>query len=246
MRLSESQDAYGLAVWNQYHGTPAFEVIERSDGSIALSAGPEVYLSEFPEWPKHEQAAMEQVAGRVLDIGCNAGRHALYLQEKGHDTVGVDNSPLAVETARLRGLRHARVLSITELSSAMGRFDTILMLCNNFGLFANRARARWLLRRFRSFTAPGARIIAESVDVHQAEDPADVAYRQNNRQRGRMSGQIRLRCRYKRLATPWFDYLLVSKDEMEAIVLGTGWEVRQYLDSDEPRPHYIAVIERTA
>ena len=65
---------------------------------------------------------------------------------------------------------------------------------------------------------PGSRIIAESLDVYRTDDPVDLAYLESNRQKGRMSGQIRMRCRYKTLATPWFDFLMVAKDEMEEIV----------------------------
>lgn len=244
MYLTESQDAFGMAVWDQYHGRPAFEIIERSDGSIRPSGGPSEYLAEFSKWQDHEKKAIKLARGRVLDIGCNAGRHALYLQENGHDVLGVDNSPLALETAILRGLRQTRLLSITELSGRLGRFDTILMLGNNFGLFENRTRARWLLRRFKGFTSPGARIIAESLDIHKAVDPDDLAYLARNRRKGRMSGQVRARCRYKTLATPWFDYLMVSKIEMEEIVSGTGWKVRRYFDSETSRPTYIAIVER--
>ena len=42
-----------------------------------------------------------------------------------------------------------------------------------------------------------------------------------------MSGQIRMRGRYKRFVTPWFDYLMVSPEEMETLVDGTGWRVTQ-------------------
>lgn len=245
MQLGKNQDAYGLAVWDHCHGRPACYIMERSDGSITLSSGPAAYLAGFSEWQEHEKAAITLAKGRVLDIGCNAGRHALYLQQEGHDVLGVDISPLALETARLRGLRYTRTLSITELSGAIGQFDTALMLGNNFGLFENTTRARWLLRRFKGFTSPDARIIAESLDVYRTDDPDDLTYLATNQQKGRMSGQIRMRCRYKTLATPWFDYLMVSKDEMEEIVSGTGWKVRQYFDSDGPRPNYIAIIERT-
>ena len=246
MRLDGNQDAFGMAVWDQYHGRPAFEILERSDGSVRPTDGPAEYLAEFAKWQEHEKKAIRLAGGRVLDIGCNAGRHALYLQEQGHDVVGVDTSPLALQTARLRGLRQTRLLSITELTSALGQFDTLLMLGNNFGLFENRTRARWLLRRFRGFTSPGAGIIAESLDIYRAADPDDLAYLASNRRKGRMSGQMRARCRYKTLATPWFDYLMVSKHEMEEIVSGTGWKVRRYFDSDGPRPNYIAIIERTS
>ena len=243
--LTSEQDAFGHAVWDHYHGTNAFEIIERSDGLITTSSGPSMYLAEPAFWASQERQALERHAhGRVLDIGCNAGRHALYLQQHGLDALGVDNSPLAIAVAKERGLRSAEVLSIDELSSRLGTFDTVLMLGNNFGLFANAAKARRLLRRFRSFTRPGATLIAESLTVYETRDPDHLAYQAANRARGRMSGQIRLRARYKRFATPWFDYLMVSPAEMETLVDGTGWHVARLYSVAGARL-YLAIIERT-
>ncbi len=62
------------------------------------------------------------------------------------------------------------------------------------------------------------------------------------RSRGRIGGQVRLRVRYKTYATAWFDYLLVSKEEMRRIVQGTGWRVTRFIDSGSPS--YIGVIEK--
>ena len=107
----------------------------------------------------------------MLDIGCNAGRHALYLQQQGLDVLGVDVSPLAIAVAKERGLKNAEVLSIDELSAELGTFDTILMLGNNFGLFGSAAKARRLLRRFKAFTRPGATLIAESLNVYETRIP---------------------------------------------------------------------------
>ena len=57
-----------------------------------------------------------------------------------------------------------------------------------------------------------------------------------------MAGQLRMRVRYKKYVTPWFDYLLVSKDEMESILEGTDWRVSKYIDSESAL--YIAIIEK--
>ena len=58
----------------------------------------------------------------------------------------------------------------------------------------------------------------------------------------RRASQTRLRIRYRAYCTPWFDYLLVSRPEMETILDGTGWRVAGYLDS--PGPSYVALIVR--
>jgi SAM-dependent methyltransferase len=244
--LTNEQDAFGHAVWDHYHGTNAFEIIERSDGLFAISSGPAAYLRDPSYWAPHERASLERHAhGRVLDIGCNAGRHALYLQQQGLDVLGVDVSPLAIAVAKDRGLENAQVLSIDELAAGLGMFETILMLGNNFGLFASPAKARRLLRRFKTLTRPGATLIAESLNVYETRDPDHLAYLAANRKRGRMSGQIRMRARYKRYVTPWFDYLMVSPAEMEALLEGAGWRVVKQYQPPGSRL-YTAIIERTA
>lgn len=241
--LTNEQDAFGHAVWDHSHGKNAFEIIERSDGRFDVSSGPSAYLAEPVWWSPRERAVLEKHAhGRVLDIGCNAGRHALFLQEHGLEVLGIDISPLAIAVAKERGLRQAEVLSIEDLSAEVGSFDTLLMLGNNFGLFGNAAKAKRLLRRFRTMTRSGATLIAESSNVYETNDPDHVAYIAANRERGRMGGQIRMRGRYRRFVTPWFDYLMVSPAEMEQLLEGTGWRVaKKYEDGSRL---YSAIIQR--
>jgi SAM-dependent methyltransferase len=244
LRLKPEQDAFGQAVWDHAHGANAFEIIERSDGYFAISSGPAEYLAGPDFWAPHVKAALQRHAhGRVLDVGCNAGRHARYLQQQGLEVLGVDVSPLSIAVAKERGLAHAEVLSIDELSAELGTFDTILMLGNNFGLFGSAAKARRLLRRFKTFTSAGATLIAESLNVYDTKDPDHLAYLASNRERGRMSGQIRMRGRYKRLVTPWFDYLMVSPQEMESLLEGTGWRVTTRYPATGGRL-YTYIIER--
>ena len=57
-----------------------------------------------------------------------------------------------------------------------------------------------------------------------------------------MSGQVRIRARYQKYKTPWFDYLFVSKKELESLLKGTGWKVRKYLDG--PNDMYIMILEK--
>ena len=182
-----------------------------------------------------------------LDVGCGAGRVCLHLQEQGSsvsDVVGIDVSPLAVETCRLRGARDARVLSITRITRSLGVFDTVVMFGNNFGLFGNAKRARWLLRRLAGMTSPDARIIAETMDPYATDNPDHTEYHARNRRGERMGGQIRLRSRYKSHVGVWFDYLFASRDEMVDMLDGTGWHVARVIDGGGPA--YIAIIEKVA
>jgi cyclopropane fatty-acyl-phospholipid synthase-like methyltransferase len=49
-----------------------------------------------------ELAEAGRIVGSVLDVGCGTGEHALYLAERGHDVLGVDLSPRAIELARAK------------------------------------------------------------------------------------------------------------------------------------------------
>ena len=177
-----------------------------------------------------------------MDVGCGAGRHALYLQDKGHEVVGIDNSPLAIEVCRRRGVKDARLLSIGRVSSKLGRFDTILMFGGNFGLVGNFEKGKRLLRRFAQITSRRGRILASSVDPYDTDDPMNLEYHKANQRKGRMSGQIRLRVRYKTYKSAWFDWLIVSRDEMREMLEDTGWKLTKTIEITGPR--YIAVIEK--
>ena len=242
--LTDSQDAYGHLLSDYHNGRENVEIVEREDGFIDTSRlGPLNYFAEYADWAEHQKLAMAEATGRVLDIGCGAGRHCLYLQEQGHDVLGTDISPLAIQTCQNRGLKNAIVTSITQLNSKIGTFDTILMMGHNFGLVGNYKRAKWLLRRFAAMTGDTAKIIAETMDPYQTTEPGHLAYHQFNRDRGRMSGQLRLRIRYRQYTTPWFDYLFISKPEIEDILDGTMWRVERYIDAANT-PTYVAILSK--
>ena len=57
-----------------------------------------------------------------------------------------------------------------------------------------------------------------------------------------MGGQLRIRVLYKTHRTPWLDYLMVSRDEMQSILAGTGWALERTVDGEHGT--YVAIIEK--
>ena len=234
-------DAFGHALLDHLEGCGGHEIIERSDGYIAVSAGTETYFTE-PSGQQRE--VVGRAVGRVLDVGCGAGRHALYLQQAGLDVVGIDVSPVAIDVCRRRGLRDARLLSVEEVGPSLGKFDTVLMLGHNLALLGSARGAKRILKRLHRAVVPGGRIIGDILDPYQTDDPDHLAYHELNRSNGRMSGQIRMRVRYKAFKSPWFDYLFLSCKELEALLEGTGWRLREVIATYGPS--YAVHIERLA
>ena len=196
--LKPEEDAFGQEIWAYYKGERASEIVERDDGYFDVSSGPKMYFSEYDDWHSVDRKAMEFVKGRVLDIGCGAGRHSLYLQKKGFDVLGIDSSPLAIEVCKLRGLEKAKVVAIEDINFKPDSFDTIIMMGNNFGLFGSFKKAKMLLKKFHKMTSINGLIIASTRDTYKTSNPDHLEYHRINEQKGRMAGQLRIRIRFRK------------------------------------------------
>ena len=133
-------------------------------------------------------------------------------------------------------------MSITAIDDSVGQFDTITMMGNNFGLFGGFEQAQSILRHFAEITSDDALVIADSLNPYGTEDPVHLAYHQQNRENGRMSGQVRIRVRYRQYCGDYFDYLFASVEEVETILISTGWHLQQTFGDTEGL--YTLVLEK--
>ena len=187
----------------------------------------------YHEWFEWEKKALEHVEGRVLDVGCGAGRHSLWLQEKGFDVVvGIDVSPLAGRVARARGLANVAVMAAQELGFAPSSFDTILLLGNNFGICGTMARTQFMMEQLHQMTSKNGILIATSRDVTKTSKPQHIAYQELNRKRRRPTGQVTLRVECGEDVGEWFDLLMVTPAEMEEMCTPIGWSMERTYESE--------------
>jgi cyclopropane fatty-acyl-phospholipid synthase-like methyltransferase len=82
--------------------------------------------------------------GRVLDVGCGTGEHALMAAALGLETTGVDLAPTAIakamEKASERGLEVDFVVAdVLKLPDLGGKFDTVID-CGVFHVFDDESR----------------------------------------------------------------------------------------------------------
>jgi SAM-dependent methyltransferase len=239
--VATGDDVYGAILADALNGKRAMEIVERDDGFV-MAFDARYLLDPFRRWDDPlERRAMRFVRGRVLDVGCGGGRVCLHLQERGLDVVGIDSSPGAIACCLRRGVRDARVLDLADLDASQGPFDTVVMLGQNFGMVGSPPRARGVLRSLARATTARGRIVAETFDPHRSSDEVQRRYRERNRARGRMPGQLRVRIRYQALATEWMDWLQLSVDELADLLDGTGWALSRTLGDG---PSYIAVIDK--
>jgi SAM-dependent methyltransferase len=241
--LRDDEDAFGRQLLDLLDGRAGDAVLERDDGESGTSMAAEAFFAGYGRWAAPERAVFDHVRGRVLDVGCGAGRHSLEAIRRGLEVVAIDISPGAVAVCTSRGVADARLLPLEAVDPALGTFDTVLMLCGNFGLPGTRESTVDWLRRLHDMTAVEARIVLDTVDPYPDSDPEWVAYMRRNRERGRMPGQVTIRLRYGPRVTPWFDLLLVSAHELAELADEAGWRVA-VLDETEP-PDVYAVLEKS-
>jgi SAM-dependent methyltransferase len=238
--LEPSQDAFGQMLADYLAGKPAVGTVERDDGSVfAHETG--YYVAPFRSWWPQERRAMRFVRGRVLDVGSGAGRVGLHLQGRGHEVVGVDVSPLAVEISRQRGLADSRLGTLDGAVGEDERFDTILLLGNNLGLLGGEREGRRVLKKLARLAGDRGRLLAGSYDPYEGASDFKRRYQERNRACGKLGGVERIRVRYHEYATPWYDVLFASREEVGELAAGTGWVVSRFVDDG---PGYVAVLDR--
>ena len=105
-------DIFGKALydyWRGDHKTKGFYV--RDDG-LRSNCDLGNYFLQYPDFLDIEKKALKFSKGKILDIGCGAGRHVLYLQNKGFDILGIDSSKSAIDVCKGRGCKKCKVMDI--------------------------------------------------------------------------------------------------------------------------------------
>ncbi|MFF4321265.1 class I SAM-dependent methyltransferase [Streptomyces sp. NPDC001568] len=105
-----------------------------------------------------DQAVLERCKGRVLDVGCGAGRLVEALTQRGHIVLGIDVSPAAVISTACRG-GHAHSGSVFAPVPDEGRWDSALLIDGNIGIGGDPRR---LLRRLHDLVRPAGLLLVET------------------------------------------------------------------------------------
>jgi len=170
------KDLFGKAILDYQTNNAPEDLITETSISEPDEMRVAYLFRDFKEMPKLEQKALQLAKGKILDVGCGAGSHALYLQEKGLDVTAIDISENAIKACELRGVQNCKISNVLDLD-ASEKFDTILLLMNGTGIFGKMNQISKFLQQLKSLLKEGGQILIDSSDlIYMYDQDEDGAY----------------------------------------------------------------------
>lgn len=234
-------DIFGKALYDFHRNGTCSEYTWRRDDGFCEQESIAFYFASLPEWKQVELDALQHVRGRVLDMGCGAGKHALEFQRRGLPVTGIDVSARALTVCRERGVQDVQEMDVFKLRFANGSYDCATLLTNNLSLGGTKEGIRRLLTEARRVISPDGCLLLTNLDVSASNNPEDLAYQENNRRLGRPPGQIRMRAEYDGEVGDWISWMFVSLSELAELAQESGWYLSEVMGSEGP---YAAVLTR--
>jgi hypothetical protein len=230
-------DTFGEIYMAYIRGEPSNHYTERDDGYRHESESAHYYFRTYEEWEYYEQEAK----GIVLDVGLEAERHSLYLQEKGLQVIGIDTSPLSIELSRLRGVKDCRIMSLHSLDFPDNIFDTVLLLGQNLGL-GDVEGVRSYLSSLYEITKTDGIIIGEARNPSLTDKSEHFEYHRKNLEKGLPAGLVKVRVGFRDGVGKWFYMLIMDRETLEMVIKPTGWKLDKVYHSKHGM--YIVILSK--
>ncbi|MFG2875681.1 class I SAM-dependent methyltransferase [Streptomyces sp. NPDC048337] len=210
----------------QWDSGPYAAAIRAQRGDLSLRDGEGWCLPlDLERWCARadagDRAVLRRCRGRVLDIGCGAGRFVEALARRGQNVLGIDVCPSAVRTTVGRG-GSALLRSVFEPLPYEGRWGTALLIDGNIGIGGDPRR---LLRRIRDLVHAQGLLLVETA-------PEDVDELK----------QVRIHAGHRPVSAvvPWAS---VGAEALDRHARASGWTAAERWTAPRTR-HFVALRAR--
>ncbi|WP_397363415.1 class I SAM-dependent methyltransferase [Olleya sp. R77988] len=156
------KDLFGKALLDYHNGNYTEDLITSTNISDEDELPLPYLFRTYKDMPKLEQKALQLSNGKVLDVGCGAGNHSLYLQDKGLSVKAIDISKGAINVCKQRGVITTEKKALLDETET---FDTILLLMNGTGIFQTLNKVSKYLTHLKSLLNKDGQILIDSSDI---------------------------------------------------------------------------------
>lgn len=205
------KDILGTALLDYYNNKYTEDIITESTISEADEIPLPYLFRSYKEMPIIEQKALQLAKGNVLDVGCGAGSHSLYLQNVKHlNVTAIDISIGAIEVTKLRGVKNSLNKNLFEIKE---QYDTLLLLMNGIGICGKLERINVFLQHLKSLLKPKGQILLDSSDIiymFDQEEDGSVLVNPDE-----YYGEVEFSMSYKGKISEKFDWLYLDYNTLQ-------------------------------
>ena len=224
------KDLFGKAILDYQTGNAPENLITETSISDEDEMSVAYLFRDYSQMPKLEQKALKMSKGRVLDAGCGAGSHSLYLQEtRKLEVMALDISENAITTCRLRGVKNTIASDIMALENE--KFDTILLLMNGTGIIEKLSNISVFLQKLKSLLNEGGQVLVDSSDIIYMFDtdedggvwiPSDMEY----------YGELTFTITYKGEKEEPFGWLYLDYNTLQNAAIANGFQCELVMEGE--------------
>lgn len=207
--MTSNTDIFGSALWDYHDNCHTEDITVHSSISYDDEMPIDYLFRNYQEMPRIEQKALELARGTTLDIGCCAGSHSLWLQNKGIEVTGLDISEGAITLSRKRGLNkttHSHILHHTST------YDTLLLLMNGTGIFETINKIDAYLQHLKSLLNKNGQILIDGSDIKYMFENEDGSFWEDSNRD--YYGEVKMAMTYKDSTATAFNWLYLDFDTL--------------------------------
>ncbi|GGL54210.1 class I SAM-dependent methyltransferase [Halocalculus aciditolerans] len=182
---------------------------------------------------------LANAGGRVLDVGCGAGQHARWLQER-VTTLAADASPNAVCAAREMGVVHAAEMDLFDLAVPADAFRGVHCIGTQATLNRPGTTFTDVLDEFARVTDDAGVAFVDAFDPEHADADRLFGYRDDPRD-GLASRAFRVE--YDGEVGRTLAFTLYAPDRFRDAAAGTEWRVAD-AEPAADTPHYVVELRK--
>jgi 2-polyprenyl-3-methyl-5-hydroxy-6-metoxy-1,4-benzoquinol methylase len=210
MRLAKN--LWGKAIADCYHKqqkNPFYICDEKGEYPLDLA----FFLNNKPD--DYECDMLKFVKGKILEIGCGAGRIMKYLQDNGHNITGFDIDSTLISLCKERGINNVYEESYINMEK-FGIFDTIITLNRTIGIAGTITGVKAFLRQCYASTKVDGILIFDSLEVRPELSTTVAGVYER-----------KLRYKYEDQYGEWFSWINFSSDIARKLLTETSWNIEK-------------------